>query len=160
MAFISSLQTKHPNYGKLFKWVTLIFLVPLLVLAIVPTVITLIAQLPGPGQLLFAFIGGVFAAGPIMIWRLRRHQRHGVFAGGIMLCIAFLVFFSIGLPTFARLIRTHFEAGTYEVLLALAAGFALFLVSLEIGLQIDRVFKKRYERLGNRLRSEDRKEAR
>jgi len=157
MAFISSLQTKRPNYGKLFKWVSLIFLVPLLVLAVGATVITAIAQLPGAGQLLFSFVGGLFAALAIVIWRIRRHHQHGLF-GVITPFVLILGFFGGVAPIYVRLIRTNFEAGAGSVLLALAAGFLLYWGGIEIGWQIDRVFKERHERLGHRLRSEDRKE--
>ena len=156
MAFISSLQTRRPNYWTLFKWVGLIFLVPLLVLAVGATVITAIAQLPGSGQLLFSFLGGVFAAFGMVFWRIRRQHQHGLF-GVITPFVLILGFFAGMAPIYVRLIRANFEAGAGSVLITLAAGFLLFWGGSEIGWQIDRL---RYERLGHRLRSEDRKEAR
>jgi hypothetical protein len=44
MAFITSLQSKRPKYWTLFKWVALIFLGPLAVLAFVPIIVTAIAH--------------------------------------------------------------------------------------------------------------------
>ena len=44
MAFINYLQTTRPDYWKLLKWVSLVFLGPLALLAIVPIIITAIVH--------------------------------------------------------------------------------------------------------------------
>jgi hypothetical protein len=74
MAFISSLHTKRPNYWTLFKWVALIFLAPVMVLAIVPVVITALEGRPAISDVqkrvsdfMVLFVIGASAAGFTMI---------------------------------------------------------------------------------------------
>ena len=71
MAFITHLQTQ-PNYRRLFKLAIWIFLLPLIVLAIAPVVIVLLARLPAQGQALFAYMGGGLAAAPVVRTRMIR----------------------------------------------------------------------------------------
>jgi hypothetical protein len=71
MAFIEALQTRRPSYRQLFKWVAIVFLLPLLALAIMPAVIVAVAQLPGIGQLIFSFLGGAIIASPFVVARRR-----------------------------------------------------------------------------------------
>jgi hypothetical protein len=45
MALLDALTTQRPRLLTLFKWVAIIFLVPVLLLAIIPTIVTVIAQI-------------------------------------------------------------------------------------------------------------------
>ena len=44
MALLDALTTQRPRMLTLFKWVAIIFLVPVLLLAIIPSIVTVIAQ--------------------------------------------------------------------------------------------------------------------
>jgi hypothetical protein len=81
MAFIPTLNTQHPKIWPLFKWVALIFLAPLMVLAVIPILITTIAQFPVLGQVNFAFLGGTLASLPVVIRRQRRTPKEQAFRG-------------------------------------------------------------------------------
>lgn len=146
MAFISSLHTRRPNYWTLFKWVALIFLVPLLVLAVAAIIITLLGQFPGPGQVVFAFLGGVFAAIlPIIKWKRRLAEirsssdtTHVIIVIGTVLPL---------LPAFALLFKGNFQGGLTEILLAFLVGVTFFLGTFELSWLADRTLKKWQERL-------------
>jgi len=94
MAFIPTLNTQHPKIWPLFKWVALIFLAPLMVLAVIPILITTIAQLPVLGQVNFAFLGGTLASLPVVIRRQRRKPKEQAL-GGIAACTHIALSFTV-----------------------------------------------------------------
>lgn len=145
MAFISSLQTRRPNYGTLFKWVALIFLAPLIALAIGAILITILGWLPGPGQVLFGFLGGVFAAIPVIVLRKRRRAEIRSSSETTLIIVMIGTVVPL-LPALGLLLKSNFEGGLIEILLAFLVGLAFFLGTFELSWQADRTLKKWQER--------------
>jgi hypothetical protein len=145
MAFVITPNTHRPKVATLLRRVLLIFWVPLIVLAVVPIVITTIAQLPPVGQLVFAFFGGAVASLPIVTWRLRRRRPSNL--SGIGTIIILGAFLGALFPVFDRFMRGVFAVGVQEMALSVACGAAIFLGSCEIGCHVDRALKKWHDRL-------------
>jgi hypothetical protein len=143
MAFISSLQSKRPDYWRLFKWVALIFLLPLIFLALAPVVIIMVARLPPQGQAVFAYIGGVLAAAPVLVLRARKitliYDEQFNHASSVTLLI-FMLLTVAPIPIF--LLFAHFKLGIAEVLLAFFGGAICFIGFHEVGWRLGHAVTK------------------
>jgi hypothetical protein len=143
MAFITSLQKKSPDYWSLFKWVALLFLAPLIVLAIAPIVIVMLARLPPQGQAVFAYIGGALAAAPVLVLRARKirliyDDRFNDASSATLLI--FMLLTATPIPVF--LLFAHFKLGFAEIFFAFFAGALCFIGFHEVGWRLGHAVTK------------------
>jgi hypothetical protein len=144
MALLEALTTNRPTLQTLLKWASAAFLLPLLVFAIVPAVITALAQLPGPGRMTFAFFGGVLLSVPIILLRAHLLSRKRQLQINILGMLAVLAVGSLILFYFAfiPLLKVDIDTGLYSIFSAVLVGSALFIGAFEAVFYIDKAYSR------------------
>lgn len=144
MAFITHLETTRPNYRRLFKLAIRMFLLPLIVVAITPVVIVMLARLPPQGQAVFAYIGGAFAAIPAILARMTRVIKDKRFYGASSVsAIILIMLVMLGVvPILIFILFWPFRIGIIEVSFAFLVGAICFIGFHEAGWRIGRALTK------------------
>jgi hypothetical protein len=146
MAFMIDISGKRPSIWILFKWVALIFWLPLITIAAAATIVTLIAQLPELGQLVFAGIFGVLTGGIATALYLPRvlsrrdmqtsyPQISTISVALGLLFVAIKVVLHIGMP-----------GGIPGIVAAMVVGVAVMPIVFALGYEVDHLVKAKYER--------------
>jgi hypothetical protein len=141
MAFMIDLTGKRPPIWILFKWVALIFWLPLITMAAAATIVTLVARLPELGQLVFSEIFGVSIGGIATALYLRRMPSRRDMQTSYPQISIILVAVGLLFVAIEGILHIGMPGGIPGIVAAMVVGVAVIPIVFALGYEVDYLVK-------------------